>query len=47
MIVQASRHDAEEMVVADLREAALAEARRVPETFFRHFRRPELYSPNS
>lgn len=44
VIAQASRHDAEEMVVADLSGAALAEARRVPETFFRHFRRPELYS---
>jgi predicted amidohydrolase len=45
VIAQASHHDAEEMVVADLRETDLAEARRVPETFFRHFRRPELYSP--
>lgn len=34
---------AEEMVVADLKGAELAEARRVPETFFRHFRRPEMY----
>ena len=34
----------EEMVVADLKAADLAEARSVPETFFRHFRRPEMYA---
>lgn len=44
VLAQADNGDREEMVVADLEAAGLAEARRVPETFFRHFRRPELYS---
>lgn len=33
----------DEMVVADLAAADLSESRRVPDSFFRHFRRPELY----
>jgi predicted amidohydrolase len=35
---------AEEMIVADLSATDLDEARSVPEMFFRHFKRPELYS---
>ena len=33
----------EQMVVADLKAVDLNKARSVPETFFRHFRRPEIY----
>ncbi len=44
VLAQAESGDRQEMVVADLKAEDLAEARRVPETFFRHFRRPELYS---
>ena len=33
----------EEMIVAELGSSVLAESRSVPETFFRHFRRPEMY----
>jgi predicted amidohydrolase len=44
VIAEARSGDREEMVVADLRAADLAAARRVPETFFRHFRRPEIYA---
>ena len=33
----------EEMVVADLSASALAESRREPLMFFRHYRRPEMY----
>ncbi len=33
----------EEMIVADLRGSVLGESRSEPETFFRHFRRPEMY----
>ena len=33
----------EEIVIAELRASSLEEARRIPETFFRHFRRPEIY----
>ena len=44
-VVAATEHgDGEEMIVADIRAADLYEARRVPETFFRHFRRPALYA---
>lgn len=43
VIAEASRGDQEEMVVADLKASSLQEARRVPEAFYRHFRRPELY----
>jgi predicted amidohydrolase len=43
VIAQSERGDREEMVVADLKASDLAEARKVPDAFFRHFRRPELY----
>jgi len=33
----------EAIIIADLQASALEEARHVPETFFRHFRRPEIY----
>ena len=33
----------EEIVIAELQAASLEKARRIPETFFRHFRRPETY----
>lgn len=33
----------EEIVIADLLTSSLERARLVPETFFRHFRRPEIY----
>jgi predicted amidohydrolase len=35
----------EDLLVVDLRAAALVERRAVAETFFPHFRRPELYRP--
>lgn len=44
IIAEAQSGTEEEMVVADLKAADLEEARRVPETFFRHFRRPEIYA---
>ncbi len=43
VIARAESGDRDEMVVADLRAEDLAEARAEPETFFRHFRRPEIY----
>jgi predicted amidohydrolase len=44
-VVAAAEHgDREEMVIADLQAADLVDTRRVPETFFRCFRRPALYS---
>lgn len=33
----------EEIVIANLLTSSLDEARQIPETFFRHFRRPEIY----
>jgi predicted amidohydrolase len=39
--------DEEGLLVVDLRAEALAERRSVAETFFPHFRRPELYLPVS
>lgn len=33
----------EEVVIADLEASVLQQARQIPETFFRHFRRPEIY----
>lgn len=33
----------EEIVIAELLTSSLDQARQVPETFFRHFRRPEIY----
>jgi predicted amidohydrolase len=44
IVAAAQSGTGEEMVVADLRAADLYAARRVPETFFRHFRRPEMYA---
>ncbi|MDA0338014.1 MAG: nitrilase [bacterium] len=44
VIAEAEHGDQEEMVMADLKAADLLDARRLPETFFRHFRRPALYS---
>ena len=44
VVAEAEHGDREEMVIADLKAADLVETRRVPETFFRHFRRPGLYS---
>ena len=43
VIAQAESSSDDEMVVADLKASDLAEARAEPETFFRHFRRPEIY----
>ncbi|MCH7739229.1 MAG: nitrilase [Chloroflexi bacterium] len=43
VIARAESGDRDEMVVADLKAEDLAEARSEPETFFRHFRRPEVY----
>lgn len=43
VIARSESGDRDEMVVADLKAADLAEARATPETFFRHFRRPEIY----
>jgi predicted amidohydrolase len=37
--------DEEDLLVVDLRAETLAERRAVAETFFLHFRRPELYQP--
>jgi N-carbamoylputrescine amidase len=39
--------DREDLLVVDLPETTLAERRAVAETFFPHFRRPELYVPVS
>ena len=33
----------EEVVIASLEASVLQQARKIPETFFRHFRRPEIY----
>ncbi len=44
VIAESNSDSSEEMVLVDFKAADLADARRVPETFFRHFRRPELYS---
>ncbi|MCJ8332072.1 MAG: nitrilase [Lentisphaeria bacterium] len=33
----------EEMIITDLSSEVFDESRRVPESFFRHFRRPEIY----
>jgi len=44
VVAEAASSTEEEMVVADLKGVELAAARSVPETFFRHFRRPEMYA---
>ena len=43
VIARTEHGDRDEMIVVDLSAASLAEARQEPETFFRHFRRPEIY----
>lgn len=43
VIAESKSGTEEEMVVAELKAGELAAARRVPETFFRYFRRPEMY----
>ena len=43
VIAQAESSSDDEMVVVDLKASDLAESRLEPETFFRHFRRPEIY----
>ena len=43
VIAKGKTGDEEEMVIADLSSTKLTEHRRTAETFFRHFRRPELY----
>lgn len=45
IIAEARSSTEEEMVIADLRASELTRARSVAEHFFRHFRRPELYTP--
>ena len=44
VVAEASSGTDEEMVMADLKAADLAQARSVSETFFRYFRRPEMYA---
>jgi len=44
VVAEASNGTEEQMVVADLKATDLAEARSVSETFYRHFRRPEMYT---
>ena len=43
LMAQANDGANEEIVLADLEAVSLEKARHVPETFFRHFRRPEIY----
>lgn len=44
VIAEAQSSAEEELVIADLKASELSRARGEPEFFFRHFRRPELYS---
>lgn len=44
VIAEGEHADREEMVIADLKADDFNEARSEMETFFRHFRRPELYA---
>lgn len=44
LIAESNDGSAESITVSNLSANALADARKVPETFFRHFRRPEKYS---
>lgn len=44
VIAQATTGDEEEMVVADLKAAALSAPRTSADHFYRHFRRPEIYA---
>lgn len=43
LMAQSKSGSAEEIIIAKLDSAELEQARHVPETFFRHFRRPEIY----
>jgi predicted amidohydrolase len=43
VIARTEYGDRDEMVIVDLSAASLAESWQDPETFFRHFRRPEIY----
>ena len=43
IVAESASSTDDEIVVADLKAEDLIEARSVPETFFRHFRRPEIY----
>jgi predicted amidohydrolase len=43
VMAQSTHSTEEQMVLCDLEAAALAEARKDPETFYRHFRRQGLY----
>jgi predicted amidohydrolase len=43
VMAQSNDGSVEDIVIAKLETSALEEARHVPETFFRHFRRPEIY----
>jgi N-carbamoylputrescine amidase len=43
LMAQSNDGTKEEIVIAQLEAKALEEERHVPETFFRHFRRPEIY----
>jgi len=43
-VIAQAQGEGEELVVADILAVDLEQARSVPETFFRHFRRPEMYA---
>ena len=43
--ILAEASPSEDLLVVDFRAAAMAERRAVAETYFPHFRRPELYGP--
>ena len=43
IMTQSQNARREEIVIANLLTSSLDEARQIPETFFRHFRRPEIY----
>jgi predicted amidohydrolase len=42
-VLAEARPDREDLLVANFQNAALGQRRAVAETFFTHFRRPELY----
>lgn len=44
LIAESNDGSAESITIANLSASTLVDARKVPETFFRHFRRPEKYS---
>ena len=43
LMAQANDGANEEIVLADLEAVSLEKERHVPETFFKYFRRPEIY----